>query len=1771
VTIPATPLWSADELASVTGGRWLDQRPSAPLPTGIAYDLGYQRPGDLFVTMNSQTYDRGEADTVRPLTWDSANRLRELQALGCAGAIIERDVADAPPGFPLLRVADSAQAVRDLAKAGRARFGGAMIAVTGTVGKSTTREMIRHVLSHQAETFGYAGNFNTYFGMALCMAQLNPAAAYAVFEVAMSALHKSENPIAKQLRPKIAIITAIGREQTSLAPTLEHTVRFKARLFKGLTADGTAVINRDIGMFDQVLERAQRFEPSRILTYGRHPQADIRLLDCKLHGEYSEVSAAVLGERVDYEVPVPGSSMIDNSLAMLAAVEAVGADWRQAARDLASYVTRRGRLQRLRVPIGDGHFELIDDTWNNTEAAMLANFEVMRLSQPAPGGRRIAVLQQIGWIDGISQEVHAGLAGPLRESLADRVFTLGDEMLHMRERLPPEMLALHAASADELAAAVLEEVKPGDVVSAKGSSITAGFGDVMRRLSRGRPTIPASKEAREARAESRLVALQNRQQIGINLLGDLYLGDAYQRRRERRGGVNYLRERGYSYSLRGIRSFLDSADFTLANFAGVLTRPVKSAAAGAKKILFDADPRQTLKTLRSHKIGAVALGNSHSYDFGLDALWLMLAQFSKAGIRHFGADRREGAAVEPLRIAADFGGNRLGVQIFSALQYSKKADEELKVLAAPGRGGIACLSDELIGAIAAARQAAPRDLIIAFPHWGMSYSWRLPAQKEMAGWLIGAGADLVIGHGARMLQEIERVDGRWVINGLGNAIFNSAGDYADREAPPYSLAARLELSNVGGTPSRSLKLYPLLSDNQKTDFQPRFVDAAEFDSVKALLMKRNATLRDEAAAFSSGYDGFGWHFQILFDQPPPARRSGARKRSKSERSSAAAQSPAAVRSDPSSLWDPQALAAALEGFWVSEPPEDWGATGVAIARNHLKPGDIFVCMDAATWHRAEATANPETAKESWDTAQDLGLLKAAGASAAIVQRDIDEPPKNFPILRVDDAAQAILNLAAAARARFKGKVIGVTGTVGKTTTREMLKHVLGLQGRSWGTTANFNTRVGVPYSVAQTPPEADFAIFEMAVSSLYANPGPASLVALPHVAVITTVGLAHTSYTRDVETTARYKSRIFQGLAAGGVAVINRDIEMFPLVSQLAGEYGASEVVSFGASHGADIWLREADMAPDHSRVTVDVFGQAVVYEVPIPGKGMIMNSLACLAAARAVGADWRQAAADLAFYRTRSGRLRRWRLPLPGGSWELIDDAANATPLSMKQGIEALGLAQPAPGGRRIAVLGRVADMGERSGIIHAELAPVILGAKVDKLFTIHDELQELRSKLPAGMLGPHAEDTKDLARRVLADVRPGDVVLTKGSHSGADFYKLPGYLRHGLPAEGAEAQATSRPMSSAGTESKSVDLASRHTLDVCLLGDTYFGEFYQELRKTRGSRNYLATRGYDYALERIAPFLQSADFVVANLEATLTSQESSPFSGTKDWILKGDPSKTLAALKVVNVGAAALGNNHTVDYGAAALGETLAAVRSAGMICFGAGRNAAEAAAPLEINLALSGGTQDLALFSAYQYTREFEAGLQGYAGASQGGVACIDDAYYASISGWKAGNPGGVAIAFPHWGKNYMWRSGEQRRIADRMIDAGADLIIGHGAHMLQEIERRRDRWIVYSLGNGYFGSEGEYGRRNVPPYSFLARLNCNDRGGALALSLRLYPILSDNQKTRFQPRFVTVGEFRDVNTVLEVRNTVLFSGSPQVRRGRDEFGWHVELLISQGSMS
>ena len=526
-----TPLWTPDELVAATSGTWVRKPDPSWLPAGITYmrRLQFLKPGDIFVAMDMATRRRVELRKPLQLNeWDTAEELPTFIAAGISAVIAQRDVP--PMGLPLLRVANSGLAVLDLARAARRRFTGKAIAVTGTVGKSTTKEMLRHVLGRQGPTYATMANYNSYFGVPLCLAQTPRETRFAIYENAITSLYREPGPITTMVQPHVAIFTAIGRGLEPKVESLEAIADLKSRMFKGLLPGGTAILNREMPLFERVRDHALAYGAGRVVTFGEDPGADVRLLEAELASEWSTVVASVHGERITYEVPLPGRPMILNSLATLAAADAVGADWRRAARDLTSYETNEGKLKRLRVPIGGSDFELIDDSFSAEQASMIANFEVLSLARPRSGGRRIAVLGEIGGLTN-PEETHAELSGPLIASGVDKVFTYGDGLLSLRRKLPERLLGLHSADPHMLAGAVLEEVRPGDVVSAKGCSITSAFERVMQDLRYGRPSAPVAIDTDRTLPMGEGPVLAARHKIDIAFLGDTYFGEHYQERR----------------------------------------------------------------------------------------------------------------------------------------------------------------------------------------------------------------------------------------------------------------------------------------------------------------------------------------------------------------------------------------------------------------------------------------------------------------------------------------------------------------------------------------------------------------------------------------------------------------------------------------------------------------------------------------------------------------------------------------------------------------------------------------------------------------------------------------------------------------------------------------------------------------------------------------------------------------------------------------------------------------------------------------------------------------------------------------------------------------------------------------------------------------------------------------------------------------------------------------------------------------------------------------
>ncbi|GAB5445584.1 UDP-N-acetylmuramoyl-tripeptide--D-alanyl-D-alanine ligase [Gymnodinialimonas sp.] len=445
-----------------------------------------------------------------------------------------------------------------------------------------------------------------------------------------------------------------------------------------------------------------------------------------------------------------------------------------------------------------------------------------------------------------------------------------------------------------------------------------------------------------------------------------------------------------------------------------------------------------------------------------------------------------------------------------------------------------------------------------------------------------------------------------------------------------------------------------------------------------------------------------------------------------------------------SLWTAQSAAAATGGTVKG----DWTATGVSIDTRTLDPGDLFVALAAAR-----------------DGHEFVAQALAAGAVAAMVNHVPDgvDPDK---CLVVEAVLPALERLGEAARARTQAKVIAITGSVGKTTAKEMMKQALSGQGKIHAAVASYNNHWGVPLTLARMPADTDYAVIEIGMS----NPGeiaPLTRMARPHVAMITTIAPAHLEAFGRIEGIAEEKASIFEGLEPGGVAIVPLDVETAAILIDKAKAH-AAEVVRFGEAEGADLRLTDVILAEESTvmRIATDEGGRLA--KLSVSGRHYAMNAVGVLCAVAASGADTTQAAMALSHWQPVEGRGQRERIQLSRTddiAIELIDDAFNANPASLAAGLDVLAAITPERGGRRIAVLGDMLELGEDAEQMHADVADLASMQAVDVVHTCGPLMSHLHAALPGAKQGAHEETAQDLCRAVPRRLRPGDVVLVKGS----------------------------------------------------------------------------------------------------------------------------------------------------------------------------------------------------------------------------------------------------------------------------------------------------------------------------------------------------------------------------------------------------------------------
>ena len=443
-------LWTNADAAAATGGRlqgasWMAQ--------GVTIDSRQITRGDLFAAL--------PGDRV-----DGHDYVAAALEAGAVAALVSR-VPNGAENAPLLIVEDVLTALADLGRAARARSTARITVVTGSVGKTGSKEMLGAALAALGKTHRSAGNLNNHIGAPLSLARLPVDAAFAVLELGMN--HAGEiGPLTRMARPHVALITNVEPVHAGYFDSTEAIADAKAEILEGLEPDGTVVLNRDNAHFDRLRAHADRLRVARVVTFGTTEECDVRLLAVE-QGGGTTVTAAIAGAQYRWTVGGIGRHWAINSLGVAATLHALGVDLNTALAAMKGVVALRGRGGQIRLPVADGRFTLIDESYNASPPAVRAALSVFASAPTGPGGQRILVLGDMLELGSSAPDAHRGLADAVKAAAPDQVFLVGPEMAALRAALPAALVGGHANRSTELARKVTEAVGPGDVVLVKGS------------------------------------------------------------------------------------------------------------------------------------------------------------------------------------------------------------------------------------------------------------------------------------------------------------------------------------------------------------------------------------------------------------------------------------------------------------------------------------------------------------------------------------------------------------------------------------------------------------------------------------------------------------------------------------------------------------------------------------------------------------------------------------------------------------------------------------------------------------------------------------------------------------------------------------------------------------------------------------------------------------------------------------------------------------------------------------------------------------------------------------------------------------------------------------------------------------------------------------------------------------------------------------------------------------------------------------------------------
>lgn len=445
------------------------------------------------------------------------------------------------------------------------------------------------------------------------------------------------------------------------------------------------------------------------------------------------------------------------------------------------------------------------------------------------------------------------------------------------------------------------------------------------------------------------------------------------------------------------------------------------------------------------------------------------------------------------------------------------------------------------------------------------------------------------------------------------------------------------------------------------------------------------------------------------------------------------------------LWTSQDVAAATQG----KTSGNWDADGICIDSRSIEAGDLFIALEGPKF-------------DGHDFVVEALEHGASAAMVSCIPTDGKQTVNADRLVTVDDTMTGLTSLAQAARERVPARIAAITGSVGKTTTKNALSLVLGRQGKSHATQGNLNNHWGAPLSLARMPADTQYGVFELGMNHA-GEIEPLSRLVRPHVSLITTVEAVHLEFFDSVAGIADAKSEIFVGLEPDGIAIVPADNPHHDRLYRAASEHGAKSIISFGTDNGSAYRLIAWSVTDSGTRIAADVNGRRLVYDIGLIGKHMALNSLAILATVDALGGDVEQAAGDLNDVQPPAGRGERSLIRLKDGVFDLVDESYNASPASITALVDSLCAVQR--NGRAVLVLGDMLELGDQSPEMHADLAGAIAASSIEAVFTAGPLMRHLHEALPSNLVTYHADSSSHLAPVVAEHIQSGDVVAIKGS----------------------------------------------------------------------------------------------------------------------------------------------------------------------------------------------------------------------------------------------------------------------------------------------------------------------------------------------------------------------------------------------------------------------